>query len=409
MNGYSEMREVMVWVQMTEACDVEMEYWIDSIPETKYRTRAITTSYDNAFVAHLLADNVEPSNRYQYHIYANGIQQTEGRELYFKTQTFWRWRTDPPEFSIAMGSCTYVNQPEYDRPGTPYGSNYQIFQTIQKDKPDMMLWLGDNIYLREADWFTKTGIQKRYTHTRNIPELQDFLASTHHYAIWDDHDFGPNDANRTFPHKDKTLDAFKLFWANNGYGTSNTGGITSAFQFNDVHFYLLDNRWNRTDQNLKTQDEQILGKEQIDWLIESLKYSRAPFKFVAIGGQVLNSEKVYENYANYEDELAYLLNSIAEEGITGVIFLTGDRHHTELSHVNMKGIDIYDLTVSPLTSGTHGTNHESNANLVEGTEVHDHNYGLLNVSGPFRERVLNIQVKSTEGEIIWEKMISEVD
>lgn len=407
MNGYSEMREVMVWVQMTEACTVELEYWNDSIPDLKYRSQSKLVNRNEAFVAHLVADQVEPGQRYQYHILANGQVQASSSAMFFKTQPLWRWRMDPPAFSIAVGSCNYVNQPEYDRPGTGYGSNHQIFQTIEKDSPDMMLWLGDNIYLREADWFTKTGIQRRYTHTRAIPEIQSFLSSTHHYAIWDDHDFGPNDANRTFPHKDKTLDAFKLFWANNGYGTSNTGGITSAFQFNDIHFYLLDNRWNRSEQNMKTQEEQILGKAQIDWLIESLKYSRAPFKMVAIGGQVLNSEKVYENYANYESELEYLLNSIAAEGITGVVFLTGDRHHTELSHVNIQGIDIYDLTVSPLTSGTHKPNHENNANMVEGTDVHEHNYGLLNISGPFKDRTLNIQVKSNQGELIWEKSISE--
>ena len=49
-----------------------------------------------------------------------------------------------------------------------------------------MIWLGDNIYLREVDWYPAFGILARNTHTRSLPEMQPLLASTHHYAIWDD-------------------------------------------------------------------------------------------------------------------------------------------------------------------------------------------------------------------------------
>lgn len=406
MNGYSEMREAMVWVQMKSECDVEMHYWDVAIPDSILISNQVQTNVDQAFTAHLLAIT-EPGIKYGYDIYANGENQTASRELYFNSQTLWQYRTAPPEFTIAIGSCNYVNQKKYDRPGKPYGSDFEIFTSIEKDQPDMMLWLGDNTYLRESDWFTSTGINARYTHTRSNPELQGLLSTGQHYAIWDDHDYGPNDGNRTFPHKDLTLAAFQNFWANNGYGTSKTGGITSAFQFNDMHFYLLDNRWNRTDYGFKTQEDQILGKEQIDWLIESLKYSRAPFKFVAIGGQVLNSEKVYENYANYEVERDYLLNRIADEGITGVVFLTGDRHHSELNMIEMNGIVMYDLTTSPLTAGTHKPKDERSENLVEGTLVYEHNYSLIKVSGPRENRVLEITVKDKNGKDIWTKSIEQ--
>jgi alkaline phosphatase D len=406
MNGYSEMREVMVWVQMKSECEVELRYWDATLPDSILKSNPITTNQNDAFTAHLLAIT-EPGIKYGYDIYANGENQTAGRELYFNSQELWQYRTDPPEFTIAIGSCNYVNEKKYDRPGRSYGDGFEIFEAIEKDQPDMMLWLGDNTYLRESDWFTNTGINARYTHTRSVPELQGLLSTGQHYAIWDDHDYGPNDGNRTFPHKDLTLAAFQNFWANNGYGKSNTGGITSAFQFNDMHFYLLDNRWNRTDYGFKTQEEQILGKEQIDWLIESLKYSRAPFKFVAIGGQVLNSEKVYENYANYEAERAYLLNRIADEGITGVFFLTGDRHHSELNRMELNGIVMYDLTTSPLTAGTHKPKDERSENLVEGTLVYEHNYSLIKVSGPRKNRVLEITVKDKNGKDIWTRIIEQ--
>ena len=75
------------------------------------------------------------------------------------------------------------------------------------------------------------------------------------------------------------------------------GGITSYFQWGDVDFFLLDNRYFRSPNYLTEGEKTILGKEQLEWLIDALVKSRAPFKMVAIGGQVLNTAEKYENYA----------------------------------------------------------------------------------------------------------------
>jgi alkaline phosphatase D len=409
MLGYSEMREVMVWAQMNEPCIVELVYWPDTLPDYEYRSAPQAADPDQAYSVHLLADSVQPGVKYGYDIYANGENQTAARDLDFTAQPLWQYRTDPPRVKIALGSCAYLNEERYDRPGKGYGSNYGIFESIAADDPDMMLWLGDNIYLREADWFTRTGILARYSHFRALPELEDLWTTAHHYAIWDDHDYGPNDAVRSFPRKDLTLEAFKIFWANNGYGVNELGGITNAFQYGDVDFFLMDNRWNRTENDLATVPEQMLGQDQIDWLIELLAYSRAPFKFVAVGSQILNSAKKYENYANYEEERAELLNRIAAEKIEGVVFLTGDRHHSELSMVEIDGIKMYDLTISPLTSGTHEPKDEVNENLIEGSLLSVHNYGLMEVTGAFRDRTLKMEMRDAKGELLWEYSIHQDD
>ena len=98
-----------------------------------------------------------------------------------------------PDFRFVIGSCAYINDPPYDRPGEPYGGEYEIFEQIAAQRPDFMIWLGDNVYLREPDWNSEAGILYRYTHTRSLPQLQKLLRICPHYAIWDDHDFGPND------------------------------------------------------------------------------------------------------------------------------------------------------------------------------------------------------------------------
>jgi len=151
-----------------------------------------------------------------------------------------------------------------------------------------MLWLGDNVYFREPD-NTKNAMLHRYTQVSSHPELQPLLASTHHYAIWDDHDFGPNDSDRGFFNKKAALEVFKAFWANPTYGIDNQDGITTMFSWGDCDFFLLDNRYYRTPVNRRTGKREILGESQKQWLFDNLVFSKAKFKFVLIGGLISKS------------------------------------------------------------------------------------------------------------------------
>jgi alkaline phosphatase D len=147
----------------------------------------------------------------------------------------------------------------------------------------------------------------------------------------------------------------------------------------------------------------------LDWLVRALKYSNAPFKLVAVGSQVLNTAAVYENYATIAAERAELLRRIEAEGIKGVVFLTGDRHFTQLSALRLKdGRIVHDLTVSPLTSGVHNPQ-EQNDHQVEGTQVVQRNFATLTFRGKRRERVMDIRVFDATGTLLWERtMPSEI-
>ena len=411
MVGYSTMREVLLWVQTTTTAEVYFEYYDKATPTERFSTEKYTTQAKNAFVAKLIADQILPGKTYQYELFINGKKIQKEYPLEFQSQTLWQWRTDPPEVNFVIGSCNYVNETHFDRPGKPYGSEFEIFNTIHTKNPDFMLWLGDNTYLREVDWNSRTGFLHRYTHTRSLPELQPLLASTHHYAIWDDHDFGPNNADRSFALKETASEIFKLFWGNPNYDIINKGGITGSFQWADLEFFLLDNRYYRTSNNNFTGKREMLGKHQIDWLINALASSNAPFKFVAVGGQVLNSEAMYENYAIFAEERKYLLQKIREAEIEGIIFLDGDRHHTGLSRMQESNevYPLYDLTCSSLTAGTNNNKEKLNVYRLEETLVGQHNFGLLNVSGPRKNRVLTITIFDTKGKELWNREIKAAD
>ena len=411
MVGYSTMREVLLWIQTTKAAEVHFEYFEKENPNQRFKTEKHITEVQNGFVAKLIANQVLPGKKYTYEVFVDGTKIERDYPMEFESQTLWQWRTDPPEVSFAIGSCNYVNEEQFDRPGKPYGSDFDIFKSIHKKRPDFMLWLGDNTYLREVDWNSRTGFLHRYTHTRSLPELQPLLASTHHYAIWDDHDYGPNNADSGFWGKETASEIFKLFWGNPNYDVINQGGITGTFQWADLQFFLLDNRYFRTSNNNFTEKREMLGKAQIDWLINALASSNAPFKFVAVGGQVLNSEAMYENYSIFPEEKQYFLDKIREAKIEGVIFLDGDRHHTALSRLqeSTSVYPLYDLTCSSLTAGSNNNREKLNVYKLEETIVGQHNFGILNVSGPRKDRVLNIKIFDKNGKELWSKDIKATD
>lgn len=403
MLGYNTMREVLVWVELEESEFAEMIYWKEGSEDSiRLNEEALIENHNTIkFITQLL----EPGTIYHYQIRLPNLKYST-KVYHFKTQTNWQFRTDPPTFKMALGSCAYFNESQYDRPGKPYGRNYAIFNQIVAQQPELMLWLGDNFYLRDADLYTKAATFYRYSTDRATPELQALLSATHHYAIWDDHDFGPNDADGSYVGKENSLAAFKTYWGNPFYGVDNLPGITSAFEYNDVDFFLLDNRYQRNANNRTTGTKQMLGKPQIEWLIDGLKSSDAPFKIVAVGGQVLNTATVYENYSNFPEERAYLLQRIEEEGIKGVVFVTGDRHKTELSQLKIGNeINIYDLTVSPLTAKYYNTIEEANTLRVEGTHTATNNFAILEFSGSLKERVMKIMIYNSEGKQEWEKTI----
>jgi len=405
MLGYSTMHEVMLWAQTTQTAAVKISY--QAVGSSKIQwTNTVNTKKDKAFTAHLLADNILPNTKYIYNIYINDKKIDLGFETSFTTKEIWAYRLDAPAFSFATGSGAYINEEFWDRPGKPYGSDFEIYESITNKKPNFMLWLGDNVYLRQNEWNSKTGIAHRYTHDRKLPELKQLFANYYNYAILDDHDMGPNDCDKSYAFKDLSIEIFNNFWANPPQ-VANLKSATSFFNWNDVDFFLLDNRYYRDANNLKADNKTILGKRQLEWMKNALAYSNASFKIVVMGGQFLTTFKKYETYSNYnfDKERQEIIDFIYKNNIKNVIFLTGDRHFTELSILEEKGKPIiYDLTISALTSGknTHALD-EYNKYRVEGTVVMEHNFAIVGFSGKYKHRKIKFSIYDKDGNEFWEK------
>ncbi len=407
MLGYSHMREAAVWLQTKKEVNVQIKYFEEGGENNALWTEEFVTEKSKGYAATIILSELEPGSRYQYEVYLNGTKLEFNYPLVFQTQVLWQWRHDPPDIKFVIGSCAYINEEIYDRPNKPYGANYEIFDRIYDVKPDFMVWMGDNVYLREADWNSRSSIIKRYTHSRSLPQLQKLLASTHHYATWDDHDFGPNNSDRSWWIKDISKEVFELFWANPSYGIAGSEGITTYFQWGDLDFFLLDDRTFRVPEYRKTTEREILGDAQLQWLIDALTSSFAPFKFIVIGTQFLNPNPGGENHSQYPSEREKLLQLIEKEKIPGVIFLTGDVHRSEVTKLErFNNYALHEFTISPLTAGPSGRAYPNDAR-IDSTLVLDRNFGYFEVAGERKNRTLTCYCFNWEGKKQWSYTINE--
>jgi alkaline phosphatase D len=407
MHGFADMSSMTLWVQTDRAAGVAVELHPEGEPGRTRRIEAVTRA-DDDFVAHLRLAGLDPGTRFRYTVLVDGRAAAEPGT--FATQPHWPFRTEPPELAIAFGSCFYLND-RFSRPGAPWGGDYQVFDAIAAKSPDLMLWLGDNVYFRDPEWTSIEGMSGRYRAQRGLPELRKLLRATSHVAIWDDHDYGPNDSDASFTLKGASLEAFRRYWANPSYGLPGTPGVFGMVTLGDVDIFLLDNRFNRFPNRYpQTADKAMFGRAQLEWLKQALVSSRAPFKIIAAGGQLWNKANRYEAFHNFPAEQKVLADWLAETKVPGVLFLSGDRHLGGLWKIERPGgYPLYEFTSSPLTAGAFANppaEERANPELVTGTLVTQRNFGMVRVTGPRDARVLTLEAFASDGRPLWQRRIA---
>ena len=415
MLGHTDMRQATIWLQTTEPATVWIEYREKGKGTDWYRTEQQNTVRTNTCTATMVADSVEPGRTYEYRVIQNQSPLTIAYPTEFKTQPIWKWRGDDlPSYTMAIGSCLYVNQQGYERHNkdgieSGYGSEYETIASLAKAKPDVMVWMGDNVYMREPDWNSRSGMLKRFSHTRALPELQPLLASTVNYAIWDDHDYGPDNANRSWWGKETSLEVHKLFWCNPSYGTTTVPGVFTSFDMLDVQVFLLDDRYYRSPDTRNDVDDGILGEQQLNWLIDGLASSRATFKIVATGSQFITSDTTKESYIKHPLERKRIIDLITSNNINGVVFISGDIHAAELSKMERPGsYPLYDFTSSSLTAGSNkNIANQKNQYRIPGMTYGGHNFGLITVSGKRKDRTLTMRCMDKDGNEVWKLVVNE--
>jgi len=184
-----------------------------------------------------------------------------------------------------------------------------------------------------------------------------------------------------------------------------------------MDLFLTDDRYFRSADEFADSvngkpnpEKHFFGQKQLHWLEDALVQSLATFKVIVVGSQTLNPMSRDEGFYNYSYEYHELMDFLNDNHIKGVLFLTGDRHHSEIVKAERKNnYALYDITVSPFTSGVSKVKGAeiNNPARVTGSLVEKRNYARISVYGIKNDRACQIQFVGEDGKTLYEWRVTE--
>jgi alkaline phosphatase D len=416
--GHFTDHSVRLWLQASMTCVAGISFWPEQGNESDARRIDVPLPDKDACSAIAQILGLAPDSRYRFTVQLDG--KPTGLMRTFRTIA--PRGAKPSRFRVYLGSCAYTEAMSPN--GNPYGDEFHIFDTIagkmQADTlPHFMLWLGDNLYFRpkgkflsEADCASVARMEARYRDVRAMDMFQKLFAATHHYAIWDDHDYGPNDSFKTFEFKADALRLFKQYWPNPDMGSPDLPGTWTSFIHQDAEFFFLDDRYYRDDEKAPpNEDKAMFGPAQIVWLKKSLSASKATFKLVCNGSQLLSEDENahHSGWHNYPAEREAFLAWIGKEKLRGLLFLSGDRHNTQVFRLKREDAPVvYEFSCSPFTSRLSKLSKKDQANprFVPGLGVEQRNFGTLEFTGEGAARRIVASCFDASGKQLWQRTLA---
>ena len=400
MHGYADYTSALLWVQAEAPGPIHVHWRTEHDGTDHEATLDAHASEDDAVLVRLTG--LAPGARATYTIEGDG----DRRDGALRAQPYWMAGDDAPDITIAIGSCFFLAAAEAPWNASTYGGGYGIFDAIAAKAPDVMVWLGDNLYFQPPDELDPASMAARYRRQRALPALQRLLVAAPQLAIWDDHDYGPNDADMSYVLKGESLALFRRYWANPSYGLPDAPGIFGRARWGDVDLFLLDDRWYRSANRMNDEPgKTMFGPQQLAWLRNALVYSHAALKLVMNGSQLWNRANRFEGLNHFSYEQKALADWLVAQRVEGVMFASGDRHFTELLRVERAdAYPLYEFTSSPLTSRpweNPEAAERSNPDVVAGTLVGKRQFGLIRLTGPAKARRIALESYDQTGALLW--------
>ncbi|MGB0992824.1 MAG: alkaline phosphatase D family protein [Akkermansiaceae bacterium] len=302
---------------------------------------------------------------------------------------------------IAFGSCN-----------NPRRKVKPIFDTILAQKPDVFVFLGDNIY---GDTKNMDVLKKKYQELEAVEDFRKLRANTTLLATWDDHDYGVNDGGNTYSKRKESQQIFLDFFKDPADSPRRQReGVYASYTFGKTgqvcQIILLDTRYFRdliprnkkskgpADWYSPTKDtsKTLLGAAQWKWLEQQLQVP-ADVRIIASSIQLLAFEKGMENWGNVPHEQQRLFELLKKHQVKHTIAISGDVHFAELSKKDIGGYPFYDLTSSGITN-----THAAWANLPNSFRVGKshavQNAGVIDID--WKQNKLTLKVIDAKGKAL---------
>lgn len=312
MVGHVGADSARLWMYLPAEANGTVSYWAegeDGTPgELPLASVADPAAESPGRPAKAELTGLSPDTAYRYQVRING----EGNPAWTGAFRTAAPPGAPSAFRMALTSCMKTGQPQAS------------WYLLLAQNPDLHLTVGDTHYADTTDPTVQLQHHLRY---RREPFFATVLRNVPTYAIWDDHDYGPNDSDGTAERKEGSLAGWTQFWANPETGTAETPGAFFSFTRGEVEFFVVDGRYHRSPDKAPDDDQKrMLGDAQFAWLLEGLRNSKAKFKVIASGSTLDHSKT--DGWKIYTFSRHRLFDSIREHQIPGVLYMSGDLHRS---------------------------------------------------------------------------------
>jgi alkaline phosphatase D len=260
-----------------------------------------------------------------------------------------------------------------------------------------------------------SAFRKRYAELFADSDFSFLVHEVPTFAIWDDHDFGPNNSDGTYSEKHIAWEAFRENFgaleekAAESLGVEVTSiippGMARSFVYRGVRFVFTDNRWNRKNAAIhgakEIADTQFFGDEQLQWIEGLLEKDDVALTVLAAGGQLLAQKGIGEELIDYPQEFGRILDAV-RSAPAPVVILSGDRHYSEILEMRFSEKRALEFTSSPLTaSPNHPYRAKSDPSRIA-IVLEKLNFGVLTIEGgeQFADLLLTVTYFDPEGAVL---------
>jgi phosphodiesterase/alkaline phosphatase D-like protein len=284
----------------------------DDLADARYTTATTANDDTNQRVVKFALDGLRPDTRYAYAV------ESDGKLDRSRQGTFRTFPSGAASFSFAFGSCARV------------GSNGAVFDTIRAAEPLFYLIDGDIHYE-----YIETNDPDRFRDALDTvlsrPAQAALYASVPTIYAWDDHDYGPNDGDKTSPTRSAAREVYRQYVPHYPLPAGDgDAAIYQAFSVGRVRFIVTDLRSERTpDSEPDGAAKSMLGAEQKAWLKQELLAAKERYALIVLVSSVPWIDAAGEgkdSWGGFATERREIADFIAANRISGVLMLSGDAH-----------------------------------------------------------------------------------
>jgi alkaline phosphatase D len=338
--GDVDTSSFVIWSRVDAYGSIIVNYEIseDSLFSKIIKAGEIKTDSSKDWTIKVFIDGLESGKTYYYRFKYKQAYSPIGKVKTLPKQL--------NRFKIVLLSCQH------------YSENYfWAYKYLLEDSVDAILFLGDFIYEyntyrnpRRADPTIYADnlntYRSKYKLAHSDPYLKEALRNIPIYVIWDDHEVVNDYAGKAMKYYNpkRIYDAYKAFFEYIPIRDNDSFRIYRSFKVGDlVEIFLIDGRQYRDEMACRptfnpkddcykvafSEGRTMLGKEQKNWLINSILNSKSIWKLVGNNVMFMDLFKDkkplnLDQWDGYYYEKQEILSKIKD--VKNLIFGTGDTH-----------------------------------------------------------------------------------